>query len=143
MSAPMYTRPRFLPASKVNGASIDHAIISEGCILSHCHITKSLIGLRSLVDIGSHVTRTVMMGADYYESEGSLAANVADHRPRIGIGKNTRVDHAIIDKNARIGDNCVITPHGKPETADHPLYYVRDGIIIIPKDTVVPHGTIL
>jgi len=143
MTAPIYTRPRFVPASKVNGASIDHAIISDGCIISHCHISNSVIGVRSLVDIGSHLTRTVVMGADYYESPDALAANAAADRPRIGIGKRTRIDEAIIDKNARIGDDCVITPHGKPETADHPLYYIRDGIVIIPKDTVVPNGTVI
>jgi glucose-1-phosphate adenylyltransferase len=143
MEAPIYTRPRFLPASKINGASIDHAIISEGCIISHCHISNSVIGVRSLVDIGSHLTRSVVMGADYYESQETLAGNAAENRPRIGIGKYTRVDHAIIDKNARIGDHCVITPYGKPETTDHPLYFIRDGIVIIPKDTVVPHGTVI
>jgi glucose-1-phosphate adenylyltransferase len=143
MSAPIFTRPRFLPASKINGASIDHAIISEGCIISHCHVSNSVIGIRSLVDIGSHITRTVVMGADHYESQGAIAANAAASRPRVGIGKYTRVDHAIIDKNARIGDNCVITPHGKPETVDHPLYFIRDGIVIIPRDMAIPHGTVI
>ena len=143
MSAPIYTRLRFLPASKINGASIDHAIISDGCIISHCHVSQSVIGVRSLVDIGSRITRTVMMGSDYYESKESISSNAAENRPRIGIGKYTRVDHAIIDKNARIGDHCVITPDGKPETMDHPLYFIRDGILIIPKDTVVPHGTVI
>ncbi len=143
MTAPIYTRPRFLPASKINGASIDHAIISDGCIISHCQISQSVIGVRSLVDIGSHITRTVVMGADYYESQDAVAGHAADHRPRIGIGKYTRIEHAIVDKNARIGDHCVITPHGKPDTVDHPLYYVRDGIVIIPKDTVVPDGTVI
>jgi len=143
MTAPIYTRPRFVPASKINGASIDHAIISEGCIISHCQISNSVIGVRSLVDIGSHVTRTVVMGADYYESQDALATNAAANQPRIGIGKHTRIDQAIIDKNARIGDNCVITPHGKPETVDHPLYHIREGIVIIPKDTIVPNGTVI
>jgi glucose-1-phosphate adenylyltransferase len=143
MTAPIYTRPRFLPASKINGASIDHAIISDGCIISHCHVSHSVIGVRSVVDIGSHITRTVVMGADYYGSRATTEDDAGDARPALGIGRYTRIDRAIIDKNARIGDNCVITPHGKPETADHPLYYIRDGIVIIPKDTVVPHGTVI
>ena len=143
MTAPIFTRPRFLPASKINGASIDHAIISDGCIISHCHVSNSVIGIRSLVDIGSHITRTIIMGADYYESQQAGARGAAETRPRIGIGKYTRVDHAIIDKNARIGDNCVITPYGKPHTADHPLYFIRDGIVIIPRDMVIPHGTVI
>jgi glucose-1-phosphate adenylyltransferase len=143
MTAPIYTRPRFLPASKINGASIDHAIISDGCIISHCHVSNSVIGVRSVVDIGSHITRTVVMGADYYEPRAMADDDAGASRPPLGIGRYTRIDRAIIDKNARIGDNCVITPHGKPESVDHPLYYVRDGIVIIPKDTVVPHGTVI
>jgi glucose-1-phosphate adenylyltransferase len=143
MTAPIYTRPRFLPASKINGASIDHTIIAEGCIISHCHVSHSVIGVRSVVDIGSHITRTVVMGADYYEPREPVEDEAAATRPPLGIGRYTRIDRAIIDKNTRIGDNCVITPHGKPETVDHPLYYVRDGIVIIPKDTVVPHGTVI
>jgi glucose-1-phosphate adenylyltransferase len=143
MNAPIYSRARFLPASKVNGASIDHAIVADGCIINHCKIVQSIVGLRCLVDAGSHITRTVIMGADYFESQGSIQQNAAENRPRVGIGKNTRIDHAIIDKNARIGDNCVITPAGKPENLDHPLYFIRDGIVIIPKNKVIPHGTVI
>jgi glucose-1-phosphate adenylyltransferase len=111
--------------------------------VSHCHIAQSVVGVRSLVDVGSHVTRSVIMGADSYETPEALARNQAEGTPRIGIGRYTRIDHAIIDKNARIGDHCVITPHGKPETVDHPLYYIRDGIVIIPKGMVIPHGTVI
>ncbi len=143
MAAPIYTRPRFLPASKINGASLDHTIVSDGCILNHCKISQSLVGQRFLVDAGSHITRTVIMGADYYESIESIQRSAESGSPRIGIGKNTRIDTAIVDKNARIGDNCVITPHGKPESVDHPLYYVRDGIVIIPKNAVIPSGTFI
>ncbi len=143
MSAPIYTRPRFLPPSKINGAALDHTVVSDGCILNHCTISQSIVGLRYLVEAGSHITRTVIMGADYYESAESIAAHAAAGRPRIGIGHNTRIDTAIVDKNARIGDNCVITPQGKPSKVDHPLYYIRDGIVIIPKNAVIPHGTVI
>jgi glucose-1-phosphate adenylyltransferase len=118
-------------------------VISDGCIINHCKISESIVGVRCLVDQGSHITRTVMLGSDYFESEESIRQNAAANRPRIGIGKNTRIDYAIIDKNARIGDHCVITPAGKPENADHPLYFMRDGIVIIPKNGMVPHGTII
>ena len=144
MTAPIYSRPRFLPPSKINGASLDHTIIAEGCILNHCKISQTVVGLRYLVDAGSHITRTVILGADYYETAESIAAHAAAGQPRIGIGRNTRIDSAIIEKNARIGDNCVITPHGKPVSVDHPpLYYIRDGIVIIPKNAIVPHGTVI
>lgn len=141
MSSPIFTRPRFLPASKINGAHIDHAIVSDGCILNHAHITHSIIGVRSLVDRDSRLHRTVLMGSDYFESEDSIAENQKAGRPRIGIGKNTFVENAIIDKNARIGSDCVITPAGKAENLDHPMYYIRDGIVLIPKNGVVPDGT--
>lgn len=143
MAAPIFTRPRFLPGSKVNGAEIDHAVISDGCILNHARIRNSIVGIRSLVGAGTDISRTILLGCDYYESHESIRANEAAGRPRIGIGTNTRIENAIIDKNARIGDNVVITPSGKPENADHPLYYIRDGIVIIPKNGVVPHGTVI
>ncbi|HOY58403.1 MAG TPA: glucose-1-phosphate adenylyltransferase, partial [Verrucomicrobiota bacterium] len=108
MSAPIYSRPRFLPASKVNGAAIEHAIIADGCIINHCRVSQSIIGLRCRIEQGSQLTRTVVLGADYFESLESIQRHLDKGHPRIGIGKNTRIENAIIDKNARIGDNCVI-----------------------------------
>ena len=143
MSAPIFSRPRFLPGSKINGAQIDHAVISDGCILNHCKIRNSIMGLRTLVGAGSELNRVVGLGCDYYESAASIEANEKAGRPRIGIGSNTRIENAIIDKNARIGNNVVISPAGKPESFDHALYFIRDGIVIIPKNGVVPHGTVI
>src|SRR6266542_3854407 len=125
MSAPIFTRPRFLPASKINGAQIDHAVVSDGCIINRARITQS------------------MVGCDYYESLDSIQRQEALGKPRIGIGHNTRIENAIIDKNARIGSNCVISPAGKSENVDHEFYYIRDGIVIIPKNGIVPHGTVI
>lgn len=143
MSAPIFTRPRFLPGSKVNGSEIDHAVISDGCIINRSRISHCIIGLRSIVGEGTHMNRAILLGSDYYESNESIDANERAGRPRIGIGSNTRIENAIIDKNARIGNNVVITPAGKPDQVDHPLYYIRDGIVIIPKNGVVPHGTVI
>ena len=143
MTAPIYTRPRFLPASKINGATIDHSILSDGAILNHCTVSNSIVGVRCMVGDGSQVNRTIILGSDFYESAESIAENLAAGKPRIGIGRHTRIENAIVDKNARIGDNCVITPAGKPENVDHPLYFIRDGIVIIPKNKVIPDGTII
>jgi glucose-1-phosphate adenylyltransferase len=143
MSAPIFSRPRFLPASKINGATIDHALIADGCIVSNATILNSLVGIRSIVGHGSHLNRVVMMGCDYYESNASIMENELLGRPRIGIGQNARIENAIIDKNARIGDNVTISSTGKAENLDHPLYHVRDGIVVIPKDGVIPHGTVI
>ncbi|HUD48450.1 MAG TPA: glucose-1-phosphate adenylyltransferase [Candidatus Baltobacteraceae bacterium] len=141
MSAPIFTRPRFLPASKINGADIDHGVISDGCILNNCSVNHSIVGVRSIVGERCNLTRTILLGCDYYESEASIRQNEAKGVPRIGIGRNTRIENAIIDKNARIGENCKISPAGKPDKLDHPLYYIRDGIVIIPKNGAIPHGT--
>jgi glucose-1-phosphate adenylyltransferase len=143
MSRPIFTRPRFLPATKINGGQIDHAVISDGCILNRAHITSCIVGIRSLIGEASQLKRVILLGGDYYESLDSIQRNEAAGRPRIGVGSRTRIENAIIDKNARIGDNCVITPDGKPENVDHPLYFIRDGIVIIPKNGVLPHGTVI
>jgi glucose-1-phosphate adenylyltransferase len=143
MAAPIFTRPRFLPGSKINGAQIDHAIISDGCIITHADIHESIVGIRSTIGQGSRLHRTIVMGSDEYESAESISENAAAGRPPIGVGRNTRIENAIIDKNARIGNNVVITAEGKDENVDHPMYYVRDGIVIISKGGVVPDGTII
>ena len=143
MSAPIFSRPRFLPASKINGATIEHAMIGDGCIINHATISNSLVGIRSIVGTGSELRRTILMGGDYYESHASIMENELVGKPRIGIGQNTRIENAIIDKNARIGDNVVISPEGKAQELDHPLYHIRDGIVIIPKNGVIPHGTVI
>ena len=143
MSSPIFTRPRFLPASKINGATIDHAVVSDGCIINYAKIYRSIVGVRSIVNEGCDINRTVLMGSDYYESEASIQHYEANGVPRIGIGKNTRIENAIVDKNARIGANCVISPEGKPDHLDHALYYIRDGVVIVPKNGIIPHGTVI
>ena len=143
MASPIYTRPRFLPASKINGAAIDHAVLSDGCIINRAQISDSIVGVRSVVGDGTMIQRVVMMGADYYEADSSINHNVSINRPPIGIGSNTRIQNAIIDKNARIGNNCVVSPAGKDENMDGDGFYVRDGIVIIPKNAVIPDNTVI
>lgn len=143
MSAPIFSRPRFLPGSKINGAQIDHAVISDGCIINRAVISHSIVGLRCIVGSGTALNRTILLGSDYYESLASIVRHEKLGKPRIGVGANCRIENAIIDKNARIGDNVVISPAGKPDKLDHPNYYIRDGIVIIPKDGVIPHRTVI
>lgn len=143
MSAPIFSRPRYLPGSKINGAQIDHAVISDGCIITRATINKSIVGLRTLVGQGTELNRVIVLGSDYYESNESVERNIASGRPRIGIGENCKIENAIIDKNSRIGNNVTISPAGKAENLDHELYFIRDGIVIIPKDAVIPDGTVI
>src|ERR1700761_2958098 len=109
MSAPIFSRPRYLPGSKINGAQIDHAVISDGCIINHATIIKSIAGLRTIVGSGTELNRVIVLGSDYYESQESVDKNAAEGRPRIGIGENGKIENAIIDKNARIGKNVTIS----------------------------------
>ena len=143
MNSPIFSRPRFLPGSKINGAQIDHAVISDGCIINRATINTTIVGLRTIVEAGTQLNRVVLLGNDYYESQESVLQHERENQPRIGIGMNCRIETAIIDKNARIGNNVTISPAGKPESVDHALYYIRDGIVIIPKNAVIPHGTVI
>jgi len=143
MGSPIFSRPRFLPGSKINGAQIDHAVVADGCIINQAKITQSTVGLRMLVGAGTELRRVVALGCDYYESLESITEHERAGKPGIGIGAGCRIENAIIDKNARVGNNVVISPAGKPEELDHPLYYVRDGVVIIPKNGVIPHGTVI
>ena len=138
LTAPLFTRPRFLPATKINGAHIEHSLIADGCILNNATVRHTVLGLRSILGSGARLDRIVMMGSDYYEMDGPGTSV-----PAIGIGENTTIENAIIDKNARVGNNCTISPKDKARDQDHPLYFVRDGIVIIPKNGIVPHGTVI
>lgn len=137
--APVYTRARFLPASKINGVTIRHAIISEGCILTDAKLERCVIGVRSIIAEGAQLTDTVLMGADYYEGDPRSTAPAG--APPIGIGRDCVIKRAIIDKNARIGDGVVVTPEGKPDHYDSENFYIREGIVVVPKNAVLPSGS--
>jgi glucose-1-phosphate adenylyltransferase len=135
-NAPIYTHPRFLPGSKVNGATLRQAIISDGCIISDAHLERSVIGIRSIIQSGATIRNSIVMGADYFDLEQPRDLDL----PAIGIGRNCVIDRTIIDKNARIADGVVITPEGKPPNFDGDSYFIRDGIVVVPKNAVIPAG---
>jgi glucose-1-phosphate adenylyltransferase len=135
--APVYTHPRFLPGSKANAATMRQAIISDGCIISDAHIERSVIGVRSIINSGATIRNSIIMGADYFETD---VAKLSEGIPPIGIGRNCVIDRAIIDKNARVADGVVITPEGKPANFDSENYFIRDGIVVVPKNAVIPAG---
>ena len=133
----VYSRPRFLPASKINGATMQRAVVSDGCIITDASLDRCVIGVRSIIESGAVLRNVVMMGADFYEAESVAPAGA----PPVGIGRNTTINDAIVDKNARIGERVVISPEGKPSEHDGENFYIRDGIVIIPKNAVIPDGT--
>jgi len=143
--APLFTRARYLPPSKFNNCEIRDSIISEGCIISGAKINRSLIGLRSRIAEGTSIDAAYMMGADYYQTLEDMAGDGEANRPRVGIGEQTIIRRAIIDKNTRIGKNVRLLNEAGVENADGPngMYYIRDRIIIVPKNGLIPDGTVV
>ncbi len=133
---PIYTRPRFLPGSRVSACEVRNSILCEGSQLEAAVVDECVIGIRSIVRRGAKLRRVVMMGADYYE-DGS-----AGQIP-LGVGENCVIENAIIDKNARIGPGVRIVNEGQIKNADGANFFIRDGIVIVPKNAVVPPGTVI
>jgi glucose-1-phosphate adenylyltransferase len=131
----VFTRPRFLPTARILRSRIEKSLIAEGSVISDAAIDRSIVGLRSVVGKDCRISRTVLMGADYYESPDSRAA------VRVGIGDGCSIDRAIVDKNARIGRGSVIRNFNGLRNYDGDNYFIRDGIVIIPKNATVAPGT--
>ncbi len=140
---PIFTYPRFLPGSKILGADIENAILCEGSIVNQSRIRDSIVGIRSRIGENGRLERTVIMGADYYESREDVARNRDRGVPDVGVGRDCEIRNAIIDKNARIGHGVkLINRKGTAnETAES--YVIVDGIIVVPKDAVIPDGTVI
>jgi glucose-1-phosphate adenylyltransferase len=141
---PTYTRPRYLPGTRVDDCHLECVLLADGCRLQDAIISDSVIGLRSIVGPGVRISRSVIMGADFYEDDARRAANRERGRPDVGIGSNSTIEGAIIDKNARIGKKVVIRPHPEvTDVVDEENYVIRDGLVIVPKNAVIPDGTVI
>ncbi len=141
--SPIFTRLRFLPASKITDARITRSIVSDGCLLYGAEIDHCVIGIRSRVQKGARVKDAILMGNDTYEEDELRAANAARGIDAMGIGPDCVVERAIVDKNARIGAGCVLKgAPGRPD-ASGDGWFVRDGIVIIPKDARIRAGTVV
>jgi glucose-1-phosphate adenylyltransferase len=141
---PIFTRQRFLPASKLINTSAQRAIIAEGSIITGATINRAILGVRSIVREGSVLENAVMNGADFYDSEPSLEPNkpAKSHIP-LGIGKNCVIRNAIIDKNVRIGNGVLIVNESNAQEADEPTHSIREGLVIVKKGAVIEDGTII
>lgn len=130
----IYTHTRMLPGVRINNASINHAIICSGSRIDQAEITESIIGIRSIVQAGAEIKRSIVLGADYFENP--------EDKPKcpIGIGKSTKIYQAIIDHNARIGNNVVIRGGNRLKDMDGDGYAIREGIVVVFKDALIPHG---
>ncbi len=132
---PIYTRPRFLPAARLHDCRIDEALIAEGAYLDTCEVRQSVVGIRTTIQHGAKITRSVLLGADAYEEPGAELP--------MGIGRNAVLDGVIVDKNARIGEGARLVNERGLQNADGDGYYIRSGIIVVPKGGVVKPGTVV
>lgn len=140
----IYTRMRYLPASRVSNASLDHALISDGCVIrSGTNITNSVVGVRTQIGKNVRIKNSVLIGADSYESAKEKAENLRRGLPNIGIGDGSVIENAILDKDARVGSNVQLINKDKVKNVTGPNYVICDGIIVIPKSAIVLDGTVI
>ena len=141
--SPIYTRSRYLPPSKLQDCDIDNSMVSEGCIMNGVFARNSIIGLRSRLDNGVKIESSIIMGSDFFEPIEEIKADIASGTPHIGIGENSIIRRAIVDKNVRIGKDVKILNQAGVENADgeNGMYYIREGIVIVPKGGMIPDGT--
>jgi glucose-1-phosphate adenylyltransferase len=138
---PIYTHPRFLPGARVGDCTARNAIIADGSVMDRCAIEDSIVGIRSSIQNGATIRRSVLLGADFYEADDEAPARAGN--PRLGIGRDVVLDRVIVDKNARIGDGAQLVNEAGVEHADGDGYCIRDGIIVVPKDGVIKPGTVV
>jgi glucose-1-phosphate adenylyltransferase len=131
---PIYTHPRFLPATRAFDCRLTSSIVAEGCDLDRCEISQSVVGIRTHISPGARISRSILLGADFYEEEGD-----ALDLP-LGIGRDVVLDRVIVDKNARIGDGVRLVNEARTSSADGDGYYIRNGIIIVPKGAQISSG---
>ncbi|PSR18667.1 glucose-1-phosphate adenylyltransferase [filamentous cyanobacterium CCP3] len=144
-SAPIYTRARYLPPTKYLQCTISQSMISEGCVLKECNITNSVIGIRSRIESGCTIEDSLIMGADYYQDNFERRGNCDSTKTPLGIGANSTIRHAIVDKNARIGCNVQILNKDRVEEADREDqgFYIRSGIVIVLRGATIPDDTVI
>jgi glucose-1-phosphate adenylyltransferase len=140
---PIFTRPRFLPGSKVEGGNLQNVLLADGCRIQEATIRNSTLGIRSIVEQRVTIQRTVILGADYFENEADRKNNLREGRPNVGIGEGSFIEGAIVDKNARIGSHVIIRDIQDREDHEEENWVVREGIVIVPKDACIPDGTII
>ncbi|MEO1506969.1 MAG: glucose-1-phosphate adenylyltransferase [Cyanobacteria bacterium J06633_23] len=143
--APIYTRARYLPPSKVLDCKITQSIVGDGCILKQCNITRTVIGLRQRIGANCEIENALLMGSDYYESTNESIQHLTRGKVPVGIGEGTVIKQAIVDKNARIGRNVKIVNKENIQEAEREDlgFYIRSGIVVVLKNAVIPDGMII
>ena len=140
-NAPVYTHARFLPASKLVESQVRNALIADGCVILRSRIENAVVGVRSFIGSDSMLRDIILMGSDFFETQHEILEEDAMGIPHMSVGRGSRIERAIIDKNVHVGEGVVITDKSGAPDFDGPNYYIRDGIVIIPKNAVIPAGT--
>ncbi len=140
-NAPVYTHARFLPASKLVESQVRNALIGDGCIILRSRIENTVVGVRSFIGSDSELRDTILMGSDFFETQHEMLEEEAMGIPHMSVGRGSKIERAIVDKNVHIGEGVVITDKTGAPDFDGPNYYIRDGIVIVPKNAVIPAGT--
>jgi glucose-1-phosphate adenylyltransferase len=139
---PLYTNARMLPPAKITRSRVEDTVVSEGSVIIDSDISDSVIGIRSYIGARTRLHRCVMMGADYYPwADAAGGTSRVQGPPSPGIGEDTRIENAIVDKNASIGRRCVITNWGGVQEGEGPGFFIRDGIVVVVKNAEIPDGT--
>jgi glucose-1-phosphate adenylyltransferase len=139
----VYSRARMLPPAKISGTTLEKTIIAEGSIINASRIEQSVVGIRSRIGLGTTIVNTYIMGNDYYETIGEMESDFKKGVPKIGIGERCYIKDAIIDKNCRIGNDVRINGGKHLASTDHPLYAVKDGIVVVKKRAILPDGFVI
>ena len=139
----IYTRPRMLPPAKISGTTLEKTLVAEGSIINASRIENSVVGIRSRVGHGSTIVSTYLMGSDFYETLTDIAKDTEKGVPLLGVGDRCYIKNAILDKNVRIGNDVRINGGPHLENTDHPLYMVKDGIVVVKKGAVIPNGYVI
>jgi glucose-1-phosphate adenylyltransferase len=140
---PIYTHARFLPGSEIQNARLHNVLLADGCRIDSATVNEAVVGLRSIIGQEAKIKETIVMGGDYYETDAEKEENKRLGQPNIGIGAHTVISGAIIDKNARIGDEVTIRYRPDREDFDNGNWVAVDGIIVVPKNAIIPDGTVI
>jgi glucose-1-phosphate adenylyltransferase len=140
---PIFTHPRFLAPTRMRSCAVRDCLVADGCFVGDAVLERSVVGVRSRVGAGATLRRTLLLGADFYETEAEVERNARAGRPPVGVGEGSVIEGAIVDKNARIGRGVRIVNEAGVNERDGDNFYIRDGVIIIPKNAVVPDGTVI
>jgi glucose-1-phosphate adenylyltransferase len=132
-----------LPPAKISGTTLENTIIADGCIIHASRLESTVVGIRTRIGVGTTIVNSYIMGSDFYETLLEIQHDIEHGLPKVGIGERCYIKNAIVDKNCRIGNDVRINGGDHLPAGDHSLYTVKDGIVVIKKEAVLPDGFVI